>query len=686
MDDSFQQQNLILRDRISNVLVKFMLPYIALLLLITIINNLIPVFLPSRMLVTVVALVSLVPAFILHRKQRDYAACLILIIMCTLAPLLAVFINGGVDAPGIIAFLVPLSMIVWISSPRTSILYTAGYIATGITASVLQQNGYIPLGGHLSPVTRMIHYSVYVMAVTGASILGYRMLHKTLRENIEKQNLLDSTFSSVDDAVLVLDGSYNILRGNDSALALRERLSEAGKEESLLQIEFESPELESTTLVELIKSHDNRISQMKLRSSGTKQKPWLLITVTPLRAESAASGMVVVLRDITEQVEQEYHLRMTQKMDAVGQLASGIAHDFNNMLGSIQGAAELLDLKARDDQKEMLSLIFKATDKASKLTRELLLFTRKGPKKSSSIDIHEIIGEVSFLLSRTLNKNITVRKDLLADDFHVIGDNTQIQSALMNMAINASHAMPLGGILTLRTRTTSLDEHYCRQSTFDIEPGDYIVIEVRDTGTGIPEDTLLHIFEPFFTTKEVGKGTGLGLSAVYGMVQKHGGAIDVVSRVGEGTVFHIFLPLDHNVSAGDEKENIRSDYLAGSGDILIVDDEQFIRITSAEMLGAMGYTVFTVENGEQALSFLEKRDVDLVILDMIMPVKNGRDTFFEMKQRGYTMPVILSSGFSEESDALSLKQNGLFGFISKPFQRYELSQIVSKALARKSNT
>jgi len=681
MNIKSQKENKILKEKIAGSLTGFLLPFLTILLIITLLTNIISEAQPTRIIVTLTGLLSVVAAYVLYIKKRYYKACLILVAFLTADLLMAVYLNGGIDAPAFIAFLVPLTVVAWISTPGTTIVYGIFYILAGFVFIKLQELGYLPDINEISLTSRMVYLATYIVAIMGSNILGNRMLHTTLRENTEKQDLLNSMFASIDDAILILDKEYNVLHENSGAKALASLISGEGKSVPIPEIMFESQEVENQPLKEVLKNNRNTIAHIKLRTSGTKLKPWLLITASPLLEKSDASRVVLVIRNITEQVEQEYHLRMTQKMDAVGQLASGIAHDFNNMLGSIQGAAELLGTKAREDQKEMLSLILRATDKASKLTKELLLFTRKAPKKSSAINIHKIIDEVSFLLSRTLNKQITVEKNLLADNCLVIGDNTQIQSALMNMAINASHAMPEGGTLSLKTRIVTLDEIYCSQSTFDISPGNYIAIEVRDTGTGITDETMQHIFEPFFTTKEVGKGTGLGLSAVYGMVQKHKGAIDVKSIMGEGTVFNIYLPL---VSSGIVEENgsIREESCDfGSGTILIVDDEQFIRITAAEMLKGLGYTIHTVENGEQALAFLETTSVDLVILDMIMPVMNGRETFNAMMEKGYTMPVIISSGFSEESDTAGLREKGLFGFINKPYQRMELSRVVSRAMS-----
>lgn len=248
----------------------------------------------------------------------------------------------------------------------------------------------------------------------------------------------------------------------------------------------------------------------------------------------------------------------------------------------------------------------------------------------------------------------------------------------MNMGINASHAMPEGGTLTFKTSVKELDTLFCAHSEFEIEPGKFLSIEIIDTGSGMSLEVQKRIFEPFFTTKEVGKGTGLGMAAVYSMVVKHKGAITIYSEVGTGTAFHILLPLtEKNIET--QKQSLET-VVKGTGTVLVVDDEEFIRITTTELLRNIGYTVFSVQNGQEALDFLNEHTVDLVILDMIMPVMNGRETFARIIEKNGSQKVVLSSGFSKDEDVVRMKEKGLFGFVHKPYQRTELSQIVADAM------
>ncbi|MCK5916734.1 MAG: response regulator, partial [Deltaproteobacteria bacterium] len=252
--------------------------------------------------------------------------------------------------------------------------------------------------------------------------------------------------------------------------------------------------------------------------------------------------------------------------------------------------------------------------------------------------------------------------------------------ALINLGINASHAMPEGGELSYKLDSIQLDDIFCAASPFAIDPGSYLDIEIHDEGVGIPIEQINQIFEPFFTTKGQGNGTGLGLAAVYGTVQDHHGAITVYSEVGRGTVFHIYLPIvDRRVTERDEvKENI----IGGSGKILVVDDEQVIRITAQGILESLGYTVLLADNGQQGLAVFEKEaeTIDLVLMDMVMPEMNGEESFYAMQKVAPSVKVLLASGFSRGADIEKLKKDGLRGFIAKPYTAFALSKAVAAAM------
>jgi PAS domain S-box-containing protein len=404
----------------------------------------------------------------------------------------------------------------------------------------------------------------------------------------------------------------------------------------------------------------------------------------PIRSDDGqVIGVVLVFRDVSDEMALQHRSQVSQKMAAMGQLAGGVAHDFNNMLGGIMGAAELLSEQLPDDEsaRQLNRLIIETVERASGLTDKLLTFSRTQGTGFTAQDVHRILHDTIALLRSSIDRRITIATDFSAESAGILGDASLLQSAFLNLGINASHAMPDGGTITIRTRTVDLDEIYCAASNFEISPGRYIEVELQDTGCGIPQENLLRIFEPFFTTKEIGKGTGLGLSAVYGTVQQHHGAITVYSEPGIGTRFHLYLPLAAAAVPVEKPSSAAPAF--GEGCILVVDDEPLIRTVTKSILESMGYTVLTAADGLEGLScFREHAEtIDLVILDMMMPGMSGRDCFVEMKKIKSTVRVILSSGFAREDEVEAMQAAGLDGFIRKPYRKEDLGRLVHRILS-----
>ena len=397
-----------------------------------------------------------------------------------------------------------------------------------------------------------------------------------------------------------------------------------------------------------------------------------------------------ILLDITERKEYEEaqrklteQLHHSQKMDAIGQLAGGVAHDFNNALSAIMNSAELIKSVnlSKDKQKEILNIIILATERARELTDKLLAFSRKKIKNKAKISCVKVINDTISILGHTLDKKVKLSFINKATEYFIIGNDSLLQNALVNMGINASHAMLNGGELLFSLANISLDENYCRLSPFNLNPGNYIEISVRDTGAGIKPEDMSRIFEPFFTTKEHGKGTGLGLAMVYGMVQELDGAITVYSELGVGTVFHIYLPVLSDVESVSE---ISNEVLSGEGTILLIEDEELIRETGRALMESLGYRVLVAENGLEGFNlFIENQEIiDIIILDMIMPVMNGKETFLKIREMNATVPIIISSGFTKDKDFDVFSDYEVSGFLQKPFSRVELSEIIWKNMRK----
>jgi len=408
------------------------------------------------------------------------------------------------------------------------------------------------------------------------------------------------------------------------------------------------------------------------------------ITIYPLVIEDS-TGAVIRIDDVTEKTQMKEQLSQSQKMDAIGQLAGGVAHDFNNMLMGISSAAQLLKsieedrIDASEDVLKYISIIQDASKRSADLTAKLLTFGRKTTLSMAPVDVHKVINETLALLERTLDKRISISVRPDAEHFVFSGEFSSIQNALINLAINASQAMPDGGDLIIRTKNTFLDDYYCSYSPFSITPGLYIDLTVEDTGSGIPMDIIGKVFDPFFTTKEQGRGTGLGLSSVYGIIQGHNGAITVYSEEGSGTVFHLYLPCAGHDAAAVTDQSVMT---RGSGVILLVDDEEIIRRTSRPLLEAMGYTVLLAGDGQEALDIFvqEAGRIKAVITDMIMPRMNGRELIIRLREIDKDCPVIITSGFTRDEDMNLLKKKGISGFLQKPFSRESLAGILSGIL------
>jgi two-component system, cell cycle sensor histidine kinase and response regulator CckA len=399
-------------------------------------------------------------------------------------------------------------------------------------------------------------------------------------------------------------------------------------------------------------------------------------STAPIRdRQGHIAGVVLVFRDQTAEKraaqqlhESETRLRQHEKLGAIGQLAGGVAHDFNNQLTGILGFAELLAARIRDPQQvRSLDHIIQAALRSAELTKQLLSFARKGKVLSVPVRLHEVIHQVVALLSHSIDKRIRIVTFLEAQPDTVQGDPGQLQNALLNLALNARDAMPTGGELRFSTCITA-------------ENPSEIVLSVGDTGSGMDDETKRHLFEPFFTTKDPGKGTGLGLAAVYGAIQSHGGAIAVDSAIGRGTVFTLRLPL-HHVKAEVQVEPVPAMQI-GHASILVVDDEDAVRHLLKEMLEGLGYRVSTCVDGIEAVERFRTdwRDIDLVILDLVMPRLGGSEVFAAMREIDPDLRVLLSSGFSLDGEAQAMLATGACGFIQKPFRSADLARQVTEIL------
>jgi PAS domain S-box-containing protein len=386
-------------------------------------------------------------------------------------------------------------------------------------------------------------------------------------------------------------------------------------------------------------------------------------------------------RDLTAREAMEQQLRQAQKMEAVGHLTGGVAHDFNNLLTAIIGNLELLEARTAGDAvaARHLAAAERAAEHGAKLTEQLLAFSRRQHLQPRAIDLNAAVAGMRDMLTRTIGTTIQVRTDLAAGLWPALVDPTQIEIAILNLAINSRDAMPLGGTLSIETRNLRARDAGIPE---EIGTQDCIRISVRDTGTGMPDEVLRSAVEPFFTTKEPGKGSGLGLSQVYGMARQSNGAMQIESGLGSGTTVHLYLPRAAGMAAADKPDDGRQLPEIG-GRVLVVDDDAAVREITVQMLRQAGYGVVEAESGQAALDALGRGEIyDLVVIDVAMPGLSGAETIRRARERWPALRTLYISGYAEIADAEL--QAGDDPMLKKPFRLTELTAAVRDAIKQPS--
>ncbi|HWA20281.1 MAG TPA: ATP-binding protein [Devosia sp.] len=416
----------------------------------------------------------------------------------------------------------------------------------------------------------------------------------------------------------------------------------------------------------------------------------LYVSVSEESADSAERVNVYAL-DMTEQRKLEAQFAQGQKMQAVGQLAGGVAHDFNNVLTAIIGFSDLLLLKHKPGDPSFADLmsIKQSANRAAGLTRQLLAFSRRQTLRPQILEVPTNVDDLTVLLKRLIGEKIELKVDHGEGIWPVKADLVQLEQVVVNLVVNARDAMPNGGTITLRTRNVG-EAEAGQYGYAGMPPADYVLIEVEDTGTGMPPGILEKIFEPFFSTKELGKGTGLGLSTVYGIIKQTGGFIYPESEVGRGTVFRIFLPR-HYPAEGEAVAKataapVRD--LTGHERILLVEDEDNVRAFSARALRATGYEVFEADSGEEALDVLEDigGQIDLMVSDVVMPEMDGPALLLKVRERLPKLKVIFVSGYAEESVRQDIADDQTVEFLAKPYSLDQINSKVKEVLGKGSET
>jgi two-component system cell cycle sensor histidine kinase/response regulator CckA len=518
-------------------------------------------------------------------------------------------------------------------------------------------------------------------------------IHVNQMEILESQKKYSSIFNSSFVAILLCNPQGKVLDVNETARTMLH----ADSRSDLLGINIEklfASEYNDNSFNSILDNQETvGLSSRNWQAKYLNEKNSFYIEIAIKRMRLYNDDYLVVnFIDITARKDAEEKLIQAQKMEAIGLLAGGLAHDFNNVLGGITGHASLLKFKhaqnrlTDDDVTSSIEQIEASAMRASNVINRLLTFSKKHSMKPSIVDVNEIVTNVINITGKSIDKSIEVTIKPHTDKALIHADATQIEQVLLNLLVNAAHAMTImrdqgkawGGTLSVNVTKITNDDFF-RKSHLRASEEEYWCIQVADTGVGINKTDLLKIYVPFYSTKETKQGTGLGLSMVFNIMDKHNGFIDVCSEAGVGSTFNLFLP----VYQGSQIEKSTSDKesnLKGDGVILIIDDDDSIRETTKELLVSLGYEVLTAMDGSEGVDVFKSNhsDITTVILDMVMPKLSGKETFLEIKKISLDAKVILVSGFQHDERIQDLMEMGIKAFVQKPFTIEHITEAITQ--------
>jgi len=522
--------------------------------------------------------------------------------------------------------------------------------------------------------------------------LEERVLERTKQLQRSEQQFEQLVAGVRDAAIFMLDRTGTVVSWNTGAARIKGYTDEEiiGKHFSV----FYTPEdraagVPQQALLMANMSGKYDAEGWRVRKDGTKF--WASVLIDSLRApDGTLIGFAKVTRDMTERRAILEQLHQSQKMEAIGQLTGGVAHDFNNLLTVILGNLDTLlrQIPSNEDRwRRAIDQAARSAQRAATLTQQLLAFARRQPLNPKPTDVNRLVRNMSDLIRRTLSENIALQSELAASLWHVEIDAHQLESALLNLAVNARDAMPEGGKLTIETANVHLDESYVA-SFSEMAPGEYVLICMSDTGTGMPEEVVSRAFDPFFTTKPVGKGTGLGLSQVFGFVKQSGGHVRLQSEVGVGTTVKIYLPrLVHKAETAVEESRHVEPVAYGTETILVVEDEESVRMYSTESLRDFGFTVLEAPDGQTALHVLRQHpEISLLFTDVGLPGLNGRELVEEARRLHPDLKVLFTTGYARDAFIHQGRLEEGVDLLTKPFTRAQLGARIRDVLdAERSN-
>ncbi|WP_279356786.1 response regulator [Methylobacterium indicum] len=498
--------------------------------------------------------------------------------------------------------------------------------------------------------------------------------HRLARELATERALLRGLLDHSGDAIAFKDAQGRYLRLN-ARMATRLGASSAESCLGRREAEVAGPASEAAEAADLAAIASGAPTETTVASGPEAAPTWNHVTRVPIRdATGAVVNLAVIERDVTEQRLLETRLRQADKMQALGTLAGGVAHDFNNLLTAILGSLELAQPKVAGDARlsRLMGNATQAAQRGAALTKRLLTFSHRRELQARTVDLNAVIRGMDDLLGRSLGGFVQVERDLDDGVWPARVDPDQLELAILNLCINGRDAMPEGGVVALSTR----NETVRTSADPNLKPGDYAVIAIRDTGTGIPPEILGRVFEPFFTTKGVGQGTGLGLAMVFGLVQQSGGTIRIDSEVGHGTTVLLYLPRSHDAVEAVQAAGAAPAPAPRRARVLVVDDDPQVRHVTASFLNGFGYDEAEVPSGEAALERLAAEPFDLVVADLAMPGMSGLDLAEAVRTHWPALPFLLVTGHAEAA-----RIPADFSVLEKPFPSADLAARVAGLLA-----
>jgi PAS domain S-box-containing protein len=527
------------------------------------------------------------------------------------------------------------------------------YFSDHALALLVKDTGFIVHLSILKGFLFIIVTGVLLYQLISRHIKKFRQTERALEDEATRRRIL---FEQSRDGIVVLDQNGKVYEANQR---FSDMLGYSAEETLHLYVwdwDTQWTREELMEQISIIGSSGDHFRTRHRRKDGTCYD----VEISTNGAVYAGQKLVFcICRDITERKKAEEEkeklksqLLQAQKMEAVGQLAGGIAHDFNNILTAIMGYGHILKIKMKEDDplRSYPDHILTLSERAANLTSSLLAFSRKQIINPRPVNLNEIIRSVEKLLSRIIGEDLRLETALSEQDLIVMADAGQMEQVFMNCATNARDAMPEGGLLRIETETLEIDREFIREHGFGNE-GKYALISITDTGTGMDRETGEKIFEPFFTTKQVGKGTGLGLAMVYGTITQHGGHINFYSEPGKGTTFRIYLPLiQANRAAEEITPGVIHSLETGTETILLAEDESEVRVLTKKLIEDYGYKVIEATDGEDAVNkfTLHKDEIELILLDVVMPNKNGREVYKEIKEIKPDIKALFTSGYPSD--------------------------------------